>query len=217
MQRCGQIIFQVSFHMCEGFETLVMFSLTLHREPSLEPQTRSEAQVHERKTVSDWALREWVCGEWRGEDSTAQDSTAQHSTESYHLLSRPSLCLQDVSLLLRQQWCSAVFGSVATENKWNRSSGATIFLGLTFHGRLNEQIQTCDFHACTPTVLFPSPSHTLSRSDIGPLSCYLPCTDRDLSLCQHPAASYKLSHSLSRGLHTCPSVTAKTTSRISRR
>lgn len=39
------------------------------------------------------------------------------------------------------------------------------------------------------------------------LSCYLPSTHTDLSLCQHPAASHSLSHSLHRGLLTCPSIT----------
>lgn len=64
--------------------------------------------------------------------------------------------------------------------------------------------------------LFTFSSHSLSgpstweiRSDVATLSCYLSSTDRDLSPCQHPAASRKLSHFLRRGLLTCPSINAQ--------
>lgn len=69
--------------------------------------------------------------------------------------------------------------------------------------------------------LFTFSSHSLSvpltqeiRSDFATPSCHLSPTDRDLSLCQHPAASYKLSHSRWQGLLTCPSITAETLSGI---
>lgn len=64
--------------------------------------------------------------------------------------------------------------------------------------------------------LFTFSSHSLSvsltkeiRSNFTTLSCYLSSTDKDLSLCQHPAASYELSHSRWQGLLTCPSITAR--------
>lgn len=198
--------------------------------------------------------RECDCGEWRGE----------YSTERYHLLS------QDVSLLLRQQWCSSfcshrkkcsshipIITSLKchfTNTRWSflLLIAISVFLSMSnlrfFHGdedpkalydqfRLFSiplypkhipvkllynflQLLWCHLIKISTLVhnklhLFLFSSHSLSVSlpwEIRSDCAFLSSTDRDLSLCQHPAAPYKLSHSRWRGLLTCPSITTKTLS-----